>query len=94
MAAALSAQDNSDITCLGEPVIVERGEAIPVTKVRLRVGDRQVEKDVGPADVRAVFNMELPPGPTAVRAWLLDAEGNEWGAYYVYATLLDQNVSQ
>jgi arylsulfatase A-like enzyme len=93
IAAALPADTNSDITCLGEPVIVEHGEAIPAAKVRLRVGDRQMEKEVGPADVRAVFEMPLPPGPTVVRAWLLDGDNNEWGAYYVYASLREQSVA-
>ena len=35
-----------------------------------------------------VFEMQLQPGPNLVRAWLINADGKEQGAYYVYVRLI------
>jgi len=88
ISAARPEEASSDIDMLGKPVRVGEGRAIPVVKVRLRVGDRQVEEEIGPADVNAMFEMQLQPGPTLVRAWLIDTDGREQGAYYVYVRLI------
>ena len=88
ISAALPREASSDIFMRGKPVRVGEGRAIPAVKVRLRVGDRQEEKEIGPADVNAVFEMQLQPGPNMVRAWLIDADGHEQGAYYVYVRLI------
>jgi hypothetical protein len=49
-----------------------------------------VEKEIAPEDVSAVFEIDLQPGPNMVRAWLIDADGNKQGAYYVYVSLLNK----
>ena len=85
--ASLPSEDNSDIFMNGKPVRVGEGKSIPAVKVLLRVGDREEEKEIGPEDVSALFELDLQPGPNKVRAWLIDAEGREQGAYYVYVRL-------
>lgn len=87
--ASLAANNVSDITCLGKPVVMGEGKAIPVAKIRLMVGDQQLEKEINASDVSAVFDIKLPAGETRVEAWLVDAEGNEQNAYYVYASMLE-----
>jgi len=82
--AALPAQRDSDITRIGKPISLGEGNAIPAVKVRLRVGDVEMEKDINDTDSNVLFDLELQPGPTLVRAWLIDEEGNSQGNYYVY----------
>jgi arylsulfatase B len=86
ISAFLPGEKSSDIYKLGQPVRVGEGKSIAAVKVRLRVGDRQEEKKITPEDVSALFEMGLRPGPNTVRAWTIDAEGFEQGAYYVYVT--------
>ena len=90
ISAFLPAEGSGDIFMNGKPVRVAEGKSIPAVKVLLRVGDMQVEKEIGPEDVSAVFDMDLQPGPNLVRAWMIDADGNEQGAYYVYVNLLNK----
>ena len=85
--ASLPSEESSDIFMNGIPVRVGEGKSIPAVKVVLRVGDREEEKEIGPEDVSALFELDLQPGPNKVRAWLIDAEGREQGAYYVYVRL-------
>jgi arylsulfatase A-like enzyme len=87
MSGALPADTISDITVLGKPVLVGEGKAIEVVKVRLQVGDKKLEKEIVESDVSSVFDIKLPAGETRIEAWLVDAEGNEQNAYYVYASL-------
>lgn len=84
ISAALPAKKKGDVFSQGKPVIRKKGEAIPAVKVRLKVGDKMQEKEIGDSDNSAVFNLQLPPGPTTVKAWLIDIDGNEQGAYYIY----------
>ena len=39
---------------------------------------------VGPEDRAVTFRMPLEAGPVRLQTWLTDADGNAWGAYYVY----------
>ena len=87
--ASLPAEGMSDIFLNSKPVRVGEGKSIPALKVRLRVGDRQVEKEIAQEDVSALFELDLQPGPNIVRAWLIDANGNQQGAYYVYVSLIN-----
>lgn len=82
--AALPANNESDITLLGKPVVIEAGKAIPVVKVRLKVGKQELEKVISKTDVSAVFDLKLPKGNTEIETWLVDANGNEQNAYYTY----------
>lgn len=84
ISAALPSNKKSDITRLGKPVVVGDGKAIPTVKVRLRVGDHELKKEINETDVSAVFELKLPAGETIIQAWLVDADGNEQNAYYTY----------
>jgi hypothetical protein len=43
-----------------------------------------MDATIGNGDASARFDVELHAGPTDVRAWLIDAEGDKRGAYYIY----------
>jgi arylsulfatase A-like enzyme len=61
------------------------GVALPIAKVRLKVGDSDQTRSVGPDDKAVVFSAKLKSGPTQLQTWFYDAEGAEIsGAYYVY----------
>ena len=60
------------------------GEPIPVIRARLQVGDIDDEQSVGEGDRAVVFRMCLRAGSTRVQTWLVDEDGTERGAYYVY----------
>lgn len=84
ISAALPEKKVGDVFSKGKPVIRKKGKAIPVTKVRLQVGEKYLEKEIDDSKTSAAFNLQLPAGPTTVKAWLIDIDGNEQGAYYIY----------
>ena len=55
---------------------------------RLAVGGKEWSSDADPAQAAAVFEADLPAGPTRVETWLRPAEGKEHGAYFVWVTRL------
>ena len=61
------------------------GEAIPVVRARLQVGDFDGEHTVGEDDHAAVFRVSLRAGSTRLQTWLINERGSDRGAYYVYA---------
>lgn len=77
-------QTVADIFHNGEPVLLPKGTKIDAVKVRLKVGDQILEKEISNQDSYAGFNLDLHEGPTTVQAWLIDASGNEYPGYYVY----------
>jgi len=59
--------------------------ALPVNKVRLKIGDLVNEVDVAAEETGKVFAVELSVGPKAIETWLLDRGGKPLcGAYFVY----------
>jgi len=50
----------------------------------LKVAGRDESKPVAKDDKAAVFEFDLPAGPTPMQTWFYDAEGKELcGAFYV-----------
>lgn len=74
----------------GKPFLIYAGErspfkALPVRHVRLRVGDRVVERDLTGAETAVTFDMPLEAAEYKVRGELLDGKRTPIaGAYYVY----------
>lgn len=62
------------------------GRALPLTSARLRVGDREAQRDIDADDKSVIFELELQAGETQLQSYLTDAEGLELGAYFVYVT--------
>ena len=61
------------------------GEAIPVAKARLKIGNIDETKPVRENDTAAVFQVRLKAGKMRLQTWFTDDEGETRGAYYVYA---------
>jgi len=85
--ASLPEQKGSDITCLGKPVKKGEGKAIPAVKVKLKVGDQKMEKNINESDVSALFEMKLSKGEKDIESWLYAPEGDSISAFYIYARL-------
>jgi len=60
------------------------GKALPVAKARLRIGEVDESREVGPADKAVSFTVPLKAGTrTTMQTWFLDAAGRELcGAYF------------
>ena len=57
---------------------------IGATKARIRIGDVETSCALDPSDDRAVFRIELNPGPVKLQTWFADqGTGDERGAYFV-----------
>jgi arylsulfatase len=66
------------------------GKALPVARVRLRIGDVDESRAVGPLDKEVTFSVPLKAGTAmTMQTWLLDAGGRELcGAYFAYVRRL------
>ncbi|MXX96662.1 MAG: arylsulfatase [Rhodothermaceae bacterium] len=51
---------------------------------RIRVGDQQKRIPLTPEQNSATFEFVLNAGPTTVQTWLIQPDGEEHGAYFVY----------
>jgi arylsulfatase len=62
------------------------GKALPIVKARLRLGDVDESKPVGPEDRGVTFTLPLKAGTrTRLQTWFYDADGKELcGAYFAY----------
>ncbi len=56
---------------------------IEVVKAKLRIGNVEKEAALSHYDTVAVFDVELPPGPTELKTWLTARDGTQKGAYFV-----------
>jgi len=88
ISSSLPEQKISDISCLGKPVRKGEGKAISVVKVRLKVGEQQIEKNINETDVGALFEMKLNKGIADIRSWFYTTDGDSLSAFYVYVKLL------
>jgi arylsulfatase A-like enzyme len=62
------------------------GKALPVARARLKLGDLDETKPVGPEDKGVTFTLAMKAGTKLpMQTWLYDAEGKELcGAYFAY----------
>jgi arylsulfatase len=62
------------------------GQALPVVRARLRLGDADESKPVGPQDKGVTFAVPLKAGTRArLQTWFYDGDGKELcGAYFAY----------
>ncbi len=60
------------------------GNALPLKEARIQVGECEGSRTIEPGDKAAIFEFELPAGPTSLQTWLVAENGEDIGAYYVY----------
>ena len=64
------------------------GVPVNVKETRLKIGEKEESKFVSAEDLNAVFEFELEVGEKEIKTWLIDENGIEVGAYYVYVRKL------
>ena len=64
------------------------GRAIPLVRARIRIGDREETKSIKAGDKCVLFTVDLHAGETLLQTYLVNADGEDIGAYYVYAERL------
>ena len=63
------------------------GEAFPVAKAEIKLGETRETKPVAAEDREVKFTARLKKGPTQLQTWFRDSAGAEIaGAYYVYVS--------
>ncbi|MGB2129107.1 MAG: arylsulfatase [Flavicella sp.] len=55
-------------------------------KAKIKLGKIEKELAIQKGQKEVVFDIKLKKGPVNLKTWLIDIDGNEWGAYYVYIT--------
>jgi arylsulfatase len=65
---------------------LQAGVAMPIAKVRLKLGDKDETNAVQPTDLGVTFSVKLTAGTrTTLQTWFYDAAGKELsGAYFAY----------
>ncbi len=69
---------------LGYRLYKTKSEKIEAVSARLKVGGFDELVTVSPNDKKITFEVSLEKGKVDLQAWFINAEGIEWGAYYVY----------
>lgn len=64
------------------------GKSIHPVKTRLQIGEQKWESEYQKGSQEVTFQMKLEPGRTRLTARFIDAEGTEFGAYFVYVQKL------
>ena len=59
-------------------------ESMERIAARIRVDDQQAQMPLTPDQNSATFELALNAGPTTVQTWLVQPDGKEHGAYFVY----------
>ena len=60
-------------------------EPLESTEARIKVGDQEARMVIAGDQTAAMFAFDLAAGPTTVQTWLVQPDGQERGAYFVYA---------
>jgi len=60
-----------------------KGKALDIYKAKIRVNDREKEKEVDLTNRKVTFNMQLNDGDAELKTWFYTTAGDTLGAYYV-----------
>jgi arylsulfatase A-like enzyme len=63
--------------------------AIAAANAKLKIGDIELEKPVPAAATGVPFQLQLKPGKLRLQTWMIDANGDSRGAYYVEVKFID-----
>jgi hypothetical protein len=61
------------------------GKALPLQRARVQVAGEEATGEIPPSADNATFHFTLGAGPTRLQTWLTTEDGDDLGAYYVYA---------
>lgn len=71
-----------EFTCRTFPL--EEDTRMEVIKVRLKIGDSELEKDVNPGSSEVRFRIKLTKGDAFMQTWFYQKDGNNFGVPFVY----------
>lgn len=77
---------NYEFTCRTYPK--EEDTRLNVKKVKLRIGDQEVEKDCFPGSSQVKLRLNLKQGETTLKTWFYEEDGNDFGVPFVYVRRL------
>ena len=64
-------------------------EPIEATHACIRIGNLEQERAVSPDDTYVTFGVDLSNGPSTLQTWLTLPDGQDRGAYFVYAERME-----
>ena len=75
-----------EFTCRTYPK--EEDTRMNVIKMRLKISDQEIEKEVYPGSSEIKFKLNLKKGETFLQTWFYEIDGNSFGAPFVYVNRL------
>lgn len=60
------------------------GKALSLLQAKLKIGDRELTRNIAADDAGASFYLFLNKGPSRLQTWFMGSEKLVIGAYYVY----------
>jgi len=75
-----------EFTCRTYPK--EEDTRMNVTKVRLKIGDQEIEKECYPGSSEVKLKLNLKEGETILQTWFYENDGNSFGVPFVYVNRL------
>lgn len=60
----------------------EAGKQLKAVKAKVKIAGQTSQQSIAPGSDAAVFELELPKGPTELVTWLIDDQGKAGGAYF------------
>lgn len=68
---------------------LEANKALVAVRAKVEIAGRSSETSVEPNSKGVAFEIELPQGPTELKTWLFDQQGEAGGAYFTEVEALD-----
>jgi hypothetical protein len=65
-------------------LLEQPGKAFNITQARVRFGNQEQVIPVRKSNQEVTFKFQLPEGKADLQTWFQTADGDEFGAHYVY----------
>ena len=65
------------------------GKIFNITKAKLKINELEKEIAISPSQESVTFSVDLEKGSANVKTWFYTSTNDEFGAYYVYAKLIE-----
>jgi arylsulfatase A-like enzyme len=60
------------------------GKAYDIRQIKIRFGEQEQTRPVGPEDKSVLFTLDLSEGEADLQTWFTDSAGASFGAFYIY----------
>lgn len=71
-----------EFTCRTYPI--EEDTRLNVVKVRVKIGEQEIEKDCYPGSSEVKLKLKLKKGETILQTWFYEKDGNSFGVPFIY----------